>query len=159
MTEPLTLTVRLLKNESRANAIAYGLPADRAGTVGWSAGNVVLSAGSCGSLYGSSQWDAAFDMSILGPRPKSSIGERPITPNRRIGVALKKGEHSMPKLWISMRSLLRDESGATAIEYGLLAALIALVIVGAVVTVGTALDTTFTNVSTCMTALTAAACP
>ncbi len=27
MTEPLTLTVRLLKNESGANAIAYGLPA------------------------------------------------------------------------------------------------------------------------------------
>ena len=64
----------------------------------------------------------------------------------------------MTKLWISMRSLLRDESGATAIEYGLLAALIALVIVGAVVTVGTSLDTVFTNVSTCMTGLTAAAC-
>ncbi len=56
------------------------------GNVAWSAGNVVVSAGSCGSHYGSSQQDAAFDMSILGPRPKTSIGERPITPNRRIKV-------------------------------------------------------------------------
>ncbi len=62
----------------------------------------------------------------------------------------------MPKLWISMKSLLRDESGATAIEYGLLAALIALVIVGAVVTVGTALDTTFTAVADCVGGLTVA---
>ncbi len=65
----------------------------------------------------------------------------------------------MTKLWISMKSLLRDESGATAIEYGLLAALIALVIVGAVVTVGTSLDTTFGKVATCLTTLTAPACP
>ncbi len=91
MTEPLTFTVRLLINASGATAIAYGLLAGLialviVGTVAWSAGNVVLSAGSCGSLYGSSQWDAAFDMSILGPRPKTSIGERPITPNRRIQV-------------------------------------------------------------------------
>ncbi len=65
----------------------------------------------------------------------------------------------MTKFWISMTSLLRDESGATAIEYGLLAALIALVIVGSVVLVGTQLDTTFTNVANCLTTLTAAACP
>ena len=52
---------------------------------------------------------------------------------------------------IIMRSvitkLLRDESGATAIEYGLIAALIAVVIIGAVTTVGTKLSSTFTNVS------------
>ncbi len=65
----------------------------------------------------------------------------------------------MTKLWISMKSLLRGESGATAIEYGLLAALIALVIVGAVVLVGTNLDTTFGKVATCVAGLTAAACP
>ena len=56
------------------------------GNVAWSVGSVVFSAGSCGALYGSSQRDAAFDMSILGPRPKTSIGEGPITPNRRIKV-------------------------------------------------------------------------
>ncbi len=43
---------------------------------------------------------------------------------------------------------LRDQNGATAIEYGLIAALIAVVIIGAVTTVGTNLNTTFTNVST-----------
>ncbi|OYX72197.1 MAG: fimbrial protein, partial [Caulobacter sp. 32-67-35] len=43
---------------------------------------------------------------------------------------------------------LNDESGATAIEYGLIVALIAVVIVTAVTTLGTNLKTTFTNVGT-----------
>ena len=64
----------------------------------------------------------------------------------------------MNKLWISMRSLLRDESAATAIEYGLLAALIAVVIIGAVFTVGQNLNTTFTTIGTCLTTPTNA-CP
>ena len=38
---------------------------------------------------------------------------------------------------------VRDESGATAIEYGLIAALIAVVIIGAVTSVGTSLSGTF----------------
>lgn len=41
---------------------------------------------------------------------------------------------------------IKDESGATAIEYGLIAALIAVVIVGAVTTIGTKLNTSFGNV-------------
>jgi pilus assembly protein Flp/PilA len=41
---------------------------------------------------------------------------------------------------------IRDESGATAIEYGLIAALIAVVIITAVTTVGTGLKATFTTV-------------
>lgn len=41
---------------------------------------------------------------------------------------------------------VKDESGATAIEYGLIAALIAVVIVTAVTTVGTNLKTVFNNV-------------
>ena len=43
---------------------------------------------------------------------------------------------------------VRDESGATAIEYGLIAALIAVVIITGVTAVGTKLSTTFTNIST-----------
>lgn len=43
---------------------------------------------------------------------------------------------------------LRDESGATAIEYGLIAALIALVIIGAVTTLGTNLSSKFQGIST-----------
>jgi len=42
---------------------------------------------------------------------------------------------------------LKNESGATAIEYGLIAALIAAVIVTAVTTIGTNLNTTFTNIA------------
>jgi pilus assembly protein Flp/PilA len=41
----------------------------------------------------------------------------------------------------------KDESGVTAIEYGLIAALIAVVIITAVTTVGTALTGTFTNIA------------
>ena len=42
----------------------------------------------------------------------------------------------------------KDESGATAIEYGLIAALISVVIVGALVAVGQNLNTTFTTIQT-----------
>lgn len=43
--------------------------------------------------------------------------------------------------------LLRDESGATAIEYGLIAALISVVIIAAITAVGTQLSTTFNTIS------------
>ena len=46
-----------------------------------------------------------------------------------------------------MKSLWQNESGATAIEYGLIAALIAVVIITGVTAVGTSLSTTFTNLS------------
>jgi pilus assembly protein Flp/PilA len=52
---------------------------------------------------------------------------------------------------ISMNTILklfRDESGATAIEYGLIAALVAVVIVTALTTVGTNLKSTFNTVAT-----------
>lgn len=45
------------------------------------------------------------------------------------------------------RSFMHDESGATAIEYGLIAALIAVVIIGAVTAVGTSLSATFQTVA------------
>ncbi len=43
---------------------------------------------------------------------------------------------------------LNDESGATAIEYGLIAALIAVVIISAVSKLGTNLSNKFTRVGT-----------
>ena len=46
--------------------------------------------------------------------------------------------------------LIRDENGATAIEYGLIAALIAVVIIAAVKLVGTNLSTTFNSVATAL---------
>jgi pilus assembly protein Flp/PilA len=43
---------------------------------------------------------------------------------------------------------VRDESGATAIEYGLIAALVAVAIIGALTTLGTDLTAMFGKVST-----------
>jgi pilus assembly protein Flp/PilA len=45
------------------------------------------------------------------------------------------------------KKFVRDESGATAIEYGLIASLIALVIIGAVGAVGNKLMGTFNEVT------------
>ncbi|MEM9169528.1 MAG: Flp family type IVb pilin [Pseudomonadota bacterium] len=43
---------------------------------------------------------------------------------------------------------LKDEEGATAIEYGLIAALIAVVVIAAIRTVGTNLSSTFQAIGT-----------
>jgi pilus assembly protein Flp/PilA len=48
---------------------------------------------------------------------------------------------------------MKDESGATAIEYGLIAALIAVAIIGAVTAVGGSVEGTFTDVSTAIDAV------
>ena len=47
----------------------------------------------------------------------------------------------------SVSRFLKDESGATAIEYGLIAALIAVVIIGAVTSVGTKLSSQMSNIA------------
>ena len=47
-----------------------------------------------------------------------------------------------------IRQFARDEEGVTAIEYGLIAGLIAIVIIGAVTTIGTELNTVFTTIGT-----------
>jgi pilus assembly protein Flp/PilA len=53
-----------------------------------------------------------------------------------------------------MRHLLRrfidNQSGVTAIEYGLIASLIAVVIIASVKTVGADLITTFTSIATAL---------
>jgi pilus assembly protein Flp/PilA len=48
----------------------------------------------------------------------------------------------------SIHRFVRDEQGATAIEYGLIAALIAVVVIAAATLVGTNLSSTFNNVAT-----------
>jgi pilus assembly protein Flp/PilA len=47
----------------------------------------------------------------------------------------------------SFKRFLRDESGATAIEYGLIAAGISVVIIGAVQMLGGTLNATFTGIN------------
>jgi len=44
-------------------------------------------------------------------------------------------------------SLLRDESGATAIEYGLIAALVSVAAIGALTAMGNSLQTMFGSVA------------
>ncbi|MBN66668.1 MAG: Flp family type IVb pilin [Rickettsiales bacterium] len=44
-------------------------------------------------------------------------------------------------------NFLKDESGATAIEYGLIAALIAVAAIAAMTSIGTELKGTFNNVA------------
>lgn len=46
-----------------------------------------------------------------------------------------------------LMKFLKDEDGVTAIEYGLIAALIAVVIIGVITTVGTQLDAKFQEIS------------
>ena len=58
----------------------------------------------------------------------------------------------------STTRFLRDEQGATAIEYGLLVALISLVIVIGAAAVGTNLNALFTHISTCLATPTSAVC-
>jgi pilus assembly protein Flp/PilA len=47
-----------------------------------------------------------------------------------------------------LKRLTTDDAGATAIEYGLIAALIAVAIIAAASSVGTSLSSTFNNVAT-----------
>ena len=49
-----------------------------------------------------------------------------------------------------IKRFFEEEDGVTAIEYGLIAALIAVVIVGAVTSIGTTLNTTFQSVVTAL---------
>ena len=46
-----------------------------------------------------------------------------------------------------LKRFVKDESGATAIEYGLIAAGISVAIIAVVNSLGTSLKTTFSNVS------------
>jgi len=57
----------------------------------------------------------------------------------------KDGDFQMTK---AIQKFLKDDNGATAIEYGLIAALVAVAIVGALTALGTGLTTLFTNVNT-----------
>lgn len=51
----------------------------------------------------------------------------------------------------TLSKFLKNESGATAIEYGLIAALISVVIIVAVSTLGGQLNKTFSSVSSSLT--------
>jgi len=49
-----------------------------------------------------------------------------------------------------LKSVIRDQSGATAIEYGLIASLVAIAAIGGMSLLGTSLNSIFTGVGTTM---------
>ena len=57
----------------------------------------------------------------------------------------------MTKLFVKAQNLLQDRKGVTALEYGLIAALIAVVIIGALVTLGGNLTNIFNAIATRLT--------
>ena len=58
----------------------------------------------------------------------------------------------MKSIILGTGKFIRDESGATAIEYGLIAALIAVAIIGAVTIAGTQVYNTFCSVANALSA-------
>jgi pilus assembly protein Flp/PilA len=58
----------------------------------------------------------------------------------------------MKKLTLAVKNFWNDEKGVTAIEYGLIAALIAVTIVISVTSVGTALNAVFVDIAAKLTA-------
>ena len=56
------------------------------------------------------------------------------------------------RMYDSIKNFANDESGATAIEYGLIAALVSVAAVTALTSVGTSLNNMFTTVSTTLDA-------
>lgn len=78
--------------------------------------------------------------------------------HRREGVlctTYRNGEHTMPALYATLQSFMTDlgarlhkeDEGATAVEYGLMVSLIAVVIIAAVTLIGTSLTTIFNTVA------------
>ena len=61
--------------------------------------------------------------------------------------AMHSGEENMKNLF---KKFLSNKSGATAIEYGLIAALIAVAVIGGVSQLGSSANSTFTTISDSM---------
>ncbi|MFC4519351.1 Flp family type IVb pilin [Cupriavidus pinatubonensis] len=57
----------------------------------------------------------------------------------------------MQNLTTMLKQFIRDEEGVTAIEYGLIAALIAVVIIASVALVGSQLNITFSKIGSSLT--------
>lgn len=64
---------------------------------------------------------------------------------------LNKRNKAVAVLWLTrraMKSAMRDETGVTAIEYGLLAALIVIIALGSIALLGDGVDGMWTQIST-----------
>ncbi len=56
----------------------------------------------------------------------------------------------MEKFVLATRRFMRDEEGVTAIEYGLIASLVAIAIILGATALGTSLNTLFTDIAGCL---------
>ena len=65
----------------------------------------------------------------------------------------------MKKVRATLAAFLRDEDGATMIEYALLVALIAIVVAAALVSLGTTVSAKYNNVSSCVSTPSSTTCP
>jgi len=63
------------------------------------------------------------------------------------GCAVLERRKTMQRLYAYLLAIRHEERGATAVEYGMLVALIAAVIVAVVVTLGTQINSAFTSIS------------
>jgi pilus assembly protein Flp/PilA len=70
---------------------------------------------------------------------------------RPAGIAGKIREEGLHRMLHFIQNFKRNDSGATAIEYGLIAALVAVALIGALTTLGTDLSGIFGDVSTELT--------
>ena len=66
----------------------------------------------------------------------------------RLGIDVRQREHIMKAMF---KNFIRNENGATAIEYGLIASLIAAGIITGVSLVGTNLSAKFTTIAAALT--------
>lgn len=58
---------------------------------------------------------------------------------------------ALTRFGVAIKSrLVRDDEGATAVEYGLIVGLIAVIIIGAVALLGTTLSGFFTDITGCL---------
>jgi pilus assembly protein Flp/PilA len=81
-------------------------------------------------------------------RPKDTEHKGPLRQAMRAGVLQKEVSQMMSRI-IKFRTMLQDrDRGATAVEYGLMVALIAIVIIVAVTLLGTNLSSLFNDVAT-----------
>ncbi len=80
----------------------------------------------------------------LGPSQRSAVEPRTLN-LRKSALTMAAYRGRMPVRQFCQK-FIRDESGATAIEYGLIASLIAVVLVTAVTTIGTSLKGSYNNI-------------
>jgi pilus assembly protein Flp/PilA len=84
-------------------------------------------------------------------RQHARPGEESITGVRGSPSLKERTAEMLQQSWSLMRRVLKDEQGAAAIEYGLLAALVGVALFAGAQALGVSLDGLFTDISTFLT--------